>query len=140
MKVLFHHEPFDRDVSSGTLHAAYQWVELLSAFGVTEAAVITFVEEEEDQWPQVASDFIITTYTSAEAFVEANPDAVVIGTAKEADNHYRDFDYSGGDWLYIGGTFQTALPCACRVGIPTVGGRDLYPREAAAIILAEATR
>lgn len=134
MKVLFHHEYFDADVSSGTLHAAYQWMELFLACGVTGAAVITF----EEAWPDCNSDMPLEVYANVDEFIAAHPNDSVIGTSPDAESSYRDHDYSGADWIYFGGTFVTDLPCVGCVSIPTIGGRELYPREAASVVLVEA--
>jgi hypothetical protein len=136
MKVLFHHEAFDIDVSSGTVHAAYQWVELLAAFGVTHAAVLN---TSGVPWPHhINLDLTIEEYTDIASFSAAHAGETVIGTSINAVDHYRGFDYSVGVWVYIGGTTVTGLTCDYSVGITTHGNRELYPREAAAIILSEA--
>ena len=136
MKVLFHHEHFDIDVSSGTAHAAYQWVDMLRSFGITQSAVLNL---SDSPWPhEINGDIEIAEFTAIADFIAAYPGDIVIGTSADAPDGYRGFDYSGGDWIYIGGTTVTGLTCACSVSIATFEGRELYPREAAAIILAEA--
>jgi hypothetical protein len=136
VRVLFHHEPFDRDVSSGTEHAAHQWYDLLAGVGVTAAAVLNL---SGDPWPHaISSDVAVEEFLAITEFQTAHAGEIVIATALGAPNNYRGYDYSGGDWLYIGGTTITGLPYSSAVSIPAVGGREFYPREAAAIILAEA--
>ena len=132
MKVLFHHEPFDVDVSSGTEHAAFQWMELFRAMGMEGAAVINVSGLP---YPQVDSDFMIEELSSPAQFLKRYPEARVLGTGRHGRSRYRDFKYAEYDWIEFGGAAGCIFPA--EVSIETFGGRDLYPREAAAIILGE---
>lgn len=127
MKVCFHHELFDVDVSSGTIHALYQWFELLQAFDVTECAIIN---KTGDALPTISSDMKVTEYATIEAFIKANRAAKTF--VEKGGKDYKSFDFSKTKWLVFGGT--SGLPKA-HVQIET-GTASLYPREAAAIILA----
>lgn len=127
MKVCFHHQPFDVDVSSGTIHALYQWFELFHAFDVTECAVIN---ESGDVLPNIDSDMKVREYRSLSAFL-SGADGRVAYVEMGGASH-KEYDFSHTDWLLFGGT--NGLPLF-DVGIET-GNVALYPREAAAIILA----
>jgi hypothetical protein len=128
MKVCFRHEQFDSDVSSGTDHALYQWVNLCIAFGVSEIAIIN---TSEDTIPVITPDLTVHKYSTFEDFTSEfgheNLTYVEMG-----GDPYHTFDYSTTEWLVFGGT--AGLPHA-HVGIDT-GLIGLFPREAAAIILA----
>ena len=130
MKIAFHHEPFDIDVSSGTIHAAYQWYELLNGFGITEAAVIG---DDTEDFSKTGSDITIHRFATLDEFT-AN-----LGTNMAFVEHggqdFREANYFNTDWLVFGGT--SGLPRA-DISLPTNKGISLYPREAAAIVLARA--
>lgn len=127
VKLCFHHEPFDRDVSSGTIHALYQWFELFHAFGVTECAIINL---SGDTLPLIDSNMTVTEYASLDDFENSTSGNKVYLEHGGAD--YHSFDHTNTDWLVTGGT--GGLPRA-DIGIDT-GTVALYPREATAIVLA----
>ena len=129
MKVCFHHQDFDVDVSSGTSHALYQWHVLFYAFGVDEVAVINHTD---DPLPYMG-EIVATSYETLEDFVAAC-DGATLTFVEEGGSDFRNFDFSETDWLVFGGT--GGLPRS-DVGIDTKVA--LYPREAAAIILAGAS-
>ncbi len=133
MKVCFHFENFDADVSSGTLHSMHQWYELLLALGVTEVAIINLTDFN---IPYISSDITTNTYTSLEAF-QAHQNYVASGNmtyVEKGGAAHNTYDYSSTDWFVFGPS--AGLPEAT-VSIDT-GLHALYPREAAAIILAAA--
>jgi hypothetical protein len=126
MRVCFHHQDFDVDVSSGTSHALYQWFELLQAFGIKECAIIN---QTDDVIP-VIGDMLVHEYRTIDDFMAAHPDVVMADTGGKS---HREFDFTDVDWIVFGGTH--GLPRA-DVGISSGA---LYPREAAAIIISEAS-
>ncbi len=125
MKVCFHYEDFDRDVSSGTSHSIHQWHELLYAFGVTEVAVIN---SKRNKIKAVNDSVKMTNYKSLDDFLAVNDNVCFV---EQGGEDYRDFDFSKYEWLILGGC--SGLPRS-DVSLPTPVA--LYPREAAAIILA----
>ena len=127
MKVCFHHQPFDVDVSSGTIHAFYQWFELFHAFDIDECAIIN---SSGDRPPVIDSHMVIAEYKSLGDFL--NHERGEVAFVEKGGDDYRDYDFRGVDWLVFGGT--QGLPAA-DVGILT-NDVALYPREAAAIVLA----
>lgn len=127
MKVCFHHDYFDVDVSSGTIHSMYQWFDLLHAFGVFECAIIN---NTDDDIPTINSDMTVTEYSRLDDFLSLHGNVVFV---EQGGSPYRDYDFGDTEWLVFGGT--AGLPRA-DVGIETLGNRALYPRSAAAIILA----
>lgn len=129
MRLAFHHEDFDSDVSSGTIHAAHQWHELCAAFNVERVAVITGLE-----YPIVDAGRPLVTYGSLEDFLSSEDGPFVF--VERDGEPYRDYVYPDNCWLVVGGV--SGLPRA-DVSINT-GSVSLYPREAAAIVLAEAAR
>jgi len=136
MKVCFFHEDFDKDVSSGTRHAAYQWVELLLSFGIKEVAVVNTTS---DSFPCVSAELKVKEYNTLEEFRETLTDEVVVCAEPEGEILYRNVNYKKIDWLVIGGADGTNEDDDKSIVIPTEGKRALYPREAAAILLAEAS-
>lgn len=130
MKVCIFHEEFDRDVSSGTIHAEYQWLELFNAFGVVEIAVIN---PQQLQLVPLGTQDKITVFDSLDDFLASHPDESMT-YVEQGGTDFRSYDYSNTDWLIFGGT--GGLPVA-DVGIPTLNNVALYPREAAAIVLAK---
>ena len=126
MKICFHHEDFDRDVSSGTIHSLHQWVELSTAFSVTQCAVINLSSEH---IPAMGGPVEVFEFSSIDDFL-ANTD----GTKTFVDiggTNFHGADLSAIDWLVFGGTH--GLPKA-DLSIDT-GSVALYPRLAAAIIM-----
>ena len=130
MKVCFTHNDFDAEVSSGTIHALYQWFELFHGFGVKECAIINI---SGDILPHIDSSIVVHEYESLDQFLKNHSGNEIF--VDQGGAEYRGYDYSDTEWLIFGST--ASLPQA-DVGINT-GGVALYPREAAAIILSEAT-
>jgi hypothetical protein len=126
-RVCFHHDHFDRDVSSGTSHALYQWFELLHAFNVFECAIIN---TSGDELPIINSEMKVTEYSNLDDFLAAEQNVTFVEMGGQS---FKTYDYSNVDWIVFGGT--TGLRSS-DIGIETLGDRALYPREAAAIVLA----
>lgn len=132
MKICFYHEDFDTDVSSGTIHAQYQWFELLHAFGITECAVINTTLEP---FTTISSDIKFTEFSNLAEFI-SGCDERNLAFVEMGGTDFRDFDYSNIEWLIFGSANGT-LPRQ-DVSIPTVDNVALYPREAAAIVISNA--
>lgn len=127
MKVCFYHEDFDRDVSSGTSFSMQQWGELLNAFNVAEVAVIN---KTEDKLP-----YKFKEYKSLEEFVETTKDENVLFTRAKGTLHFREVNYGEVDWIVFGSNEKWIMEGG--IFIPTHDKKELYPREAAAIVLSE---
>jgi len=130
MKVCFYHEPFDTDVSSGTIHALYQWFELFQAFNVKECAIINKLETPPET---INSDMVVYVFKTLKQFEAKfkNQNKVYVEKGGRDYRKYR-LKHKKIDWLIFGGT--ESLPEA-DISIPTYKNVSLYPREAAAIIL-----
>jgi hypothetical protein len=126
-RVCFHHDHFDVDVSSGTSHALYQWFELLHAFNVFECAIIN---TSGDELPTINSEMKVNEYSRLEDFLATAENVTFVEMGGQS---FKTYDYSNVDWIVFGGTGGLR---ESHIGIDTFGGRALYPREAAAIILA----
>ena len=90
MKVCFHFENFDADVSSGTMHSMQQWYELLLAFNVEEVAVVNLTDFN---IPYISSDTTTHVYPSLEAFLADNPEGVKTYIDKGGED-YKTYDFS----------------------------------------------
>lgn len=124
MRVCIHHEAFDRDVSSGNDHAAHQWHELCSAFGVTHLAVIN---ESGEPFLQINDSVEVTEITSLDDL-----DGPMVGFEVGNFPNHRGTQFNDDCWLVFGGAI--GIPTGMRTyTIPTPVA--LYPREAAAIVL-----
>ena len=130
MKICFFHTNFDRDVSSGTSHSLSQWNELLMAFNIKEIAIIN---ETNDEINSISSNITVKEYNSFNEFINNNEKFIFV--EQNGKENYREHKYKKGFW-YIFGSYKT-LPKA-DINIET-NGVALYCREAAAIILAEAS-
>lgn len=95
------------------------------AFNVDEIAVINLTDET---FPQINDSIKITEYDSINNFIEEHSNITFI---EHGGEDYREYDYSDTEWLVIGG--YAGLDKA-DVALPT--SVALYPREAAAIVLA----
>ena len=125
--ICFYHTDFDRDVSSGTSHSIQQWSELLNAFNIKDVAVIN---QTKDKIPY-------HNYKSLEEFKVLNCDKNIAYTRALGDKNYRDVNYLEFDWIVFGSSEKWDMDCG--IAIDTYENKELYPREAAAIILAEAS-
>lgn len=128
MKLVFHHEDFDRDVSSGTSHALSQWMELCSAFDVTDVIIIN---KTPDKLVYPNQEINVQTLPSLKYFLLLEEPYIFV----EQGGHpcYSSLDYKG-EWLVFGG----------HRGLPMIEGTKyvtiktpvaLYPREAAAVVM-----
>ena len=128
MKLCFHHQDFDIDVSSGTVHALYQWFELLLAFGISECAIVNTTSEK---IPLISSDILVHEFNSFSDFEIAFGNEKFLYVEKGGPDYRSMGNFSSYDWILIGGVEGFEHSDA---EIPT-GNSSLYPREAAAIIL-----
>lgn len=125
--VCFYYTDFDRDVSSGTPFALQQWSELLGAFNIDEVAVINQTEEE----------LPFPNYPSLSDFLLDQTGKEITLTRAQGSHHYKEFNYTKTDWLVFGSSERWNMEGG--IYIDTYQRKELYPREAAAIILAEAS-
>jgi tRNA(Leu) C34 or U34 (ribose-2'-O)-methylase TrmL len=126
--VCFYYSDFDRDISSGTPFALQQWSELLNAFNVKNKAIINLSDEKIDQ-------NCFQVFNSLEYFKQVYSNKNIVFTKATGSMNYREVDYSKIDWLCFG-SFPTWTTDG--ISIPTFEKKEIYPREAAAIILSEA--
>ena len=132
MKLCFHHELFDDDVSSGTIHALYQWFELCHAFDVCEVAIINL---SGDEIPLIDSLMQVNEFPDLEKFIDfTNRHGDRLTYVEMGGPNFKCYDFSCTDWLIIGGVKGLQVS---DVSLPSTRVA-LYPREAAAIVLAEA--
>jgi tRNA(Leu) C34 or U34 (ribose-2'-O)-methylase TrmL len=133
MKLCFYHQPFDVDVSSGTVHARHQWHELAHAFGVTEMAV---VNQTTDRFSSVNESIKISEYNSLTDFIQSkkhlHANCVFVEQGPYPDHRTRVIDPD--TWIVFGGT-QGLPPNPLGDTITIKTKAALYPRQAAAIIL-----
>lgn len=128
MRLAFHFEPFDVDVSSGTIHAAHQWHELLMAFGIAEAFVVNTSGME---FPQVNDSLVFHEVES----VESIPGPLIVIEQGNNPNH-RGYIFPDDATICIGGAYGVPMGLNAEyLSIPTPAA--LYSREAAAIVLEE---
>jgi len=132
MKVCFYHQNFDIDVSSGTNHSKHQWHELCYAFGVTECAVIN---ETKDDYKSVNDSIKIKNYKSLNQFLKREKGKKFFVEVGDHKSH-RKAKIGKDDWVIIGGT--SGIPDGLDGEYITIENAKtvLYPREAAAIVLA----
>lgn len=76
-------------------------------------------------------------FSSMDDFLDQAQGLVVFANPK-GDQHYKKVDYKMIDWLVIGES-KNNRKTDTDIFIPTKDNRELYPREAASIILAEAS-
>jgi hypothetical protein len=126
VRVCFHHEDFDRDVSSGTIHSLHQWVELCNAFSVGQCAIIN---RSDGPIPAISGPVVVLEFGSLADFLSGTDGEKTY--VERGGPNFRDADLSAVDWVVFGGT--GGLPEA-DLSIET-GLVALYPRLAAAIIM-----
>ena len=131
--VCFFHEDFDSDVSSGTTFAIEQWNNLFVAFGIKKVAIINLTEET---LPSLCNSINLQEFKTLQEFTD-RAKGVVVTSSPKGKQHYKNMNYKDIDWIIIGGTGGSGDHLG--INIPTRNNRELYPREAAAIIVAEAS-
>jgi len=156
MKLCFHFQQFDIDISSGTLHARHMWHELASGYGINEMAVIN---ETGEKFESVTEDMTVKEYPTLNRFIKAeltskqvkmvfleSPNRNLGPGASQRDiriakrnakkfKHCKGYKMTAVDWLVIGGT--GGLPTNRRDVdyVNLSAASSLYPREAAAVVL-----
>lgn len=131
--ICFHHEQFDADISSGTLYSIDQWSNLFTAFGVKNIAVIN---QTADILPPFCNTSTTRVFSSIDLFLD-NTEGNIVNANPRGSIHYREVNYKKIDWLVFGASGGNNFDGG--VIIPTRDNRELYPREAAAIMLSEAS-
>lgn len=130
--ICFFHEDFDSDVSSGTSFAIEQWNNLFAAFNIKKVAIVNLTE---DTLPNLCNSIELKEFKTLKEFTDG-AEGTIITSSPIGKQHYKDIDYKAIDWIIIGGTGGSGDHLG--INIPTRDNRELYPREAAAIIVAEA--
>lgn len=123
-KVCFYYQAFDRDVSSGTVHALYQWHELCFGLGVSELAVIN---QTDDPIVPINESLPVSEFDTLESFCDLNPNHLFV---EVGGPDHREVHVPEDTWLVFGGA--AGLP---RADLSLPINTALYPREAAAIVL-----
>jgi len=114
------------DVSSGTIHAAHQWHELLLGFGVTGAYVVNTSGAE---FPQVNDSLVFHEVEDL-----AQVPGPIVGIEQGDHPNHRGVSFPDDCCIAIGGAYGlSGLDEYFTIPTPAA----LYPREAAAIVLEE---
>lgn len=134
MKLCFHHQPIDVDVSSGTEHARHQWHELAMGYNVTELAVINHTSEP---YLPLNDSLPVTEYPDIESFIQehATKRNQVVFVEQGDFTLCHKYPFRDDQWIVVGGSAGLPLNVANVQYVSLAASTALYPREAAAIAL-----